>query len=164
MCAAAAKLLQYVSPNIPIYPSSLASQTHFSHSLMPSSLWPNGLQHARLSCPSQTPKACSDSCPLSQWCHPTISSSVISSSPAFNLSQHQGLFQWVNSSHQVAKALELQHQSFWFQCLLISWPLSSLPTVILELRQIKSITDFPFYLPGSDGTGCHDPAFLNVEF
>ena len=38
---------------------------------------PHGLQHARLPCPSPTPKACSDSCPLSQWCHPTISSSVI---------------------------------------------------------------------------------------
>ena len=41
------------------------------------SLRPHGLQHARLSCPSPTPGACSNSCPLSQWCHPTISSSVI---------------------------------------------------------------------------------------
>ena len=37
---------------------------------------------------------------------------VLSPSPALNVSQHQGLFQWVNSSHQVAKVLELQHQSF----------------------------------------------------
>ena len=44
---------------------------------MSNSLWPHGLQHARLSCPSPSPKACSNSCPLSQWCHPTISSSVI---------------------------------------------------------------------------------------
>ena len=36
------------------------------------------------------------------------------SPPIFNLSQHQGLFQWVSSSHQVAKVLELQHQSFWW--------------------------------------------------
>ena len=48
-----------------------------SHWVMSDSLRPNGLQHARLSCPSPTPKACSNSCPLSQWCHPTISSSVI---------------------------------------------------------------------------------------
>ena len=41
------------------------------------SLWPQGLQHARLPCPSPTPGACSNSCPLSWWCHPTISSSVI---------------------------------------------------------------------------------------
>ena len=55
-----------------------------------------------------------NSCPLSQWWHPTISSSVTPFSSSFNLSQHQGLFQWVVSSHQVAKVLELQlqHQSF----------------------------------------------------
>ena len=57
---------------------------------------------------------CSNSCPSSQWCHPTISSSVVPSPPAFNLFQHQGLFKWVSSLHQVAKLLEfqLQHQSF----------------------------------------------------
>ena len=51
---------------------------------------------------------------LSQWCYLTISSSAAPSPFAFNLSQHQGLFQWVSSSHQVAKVLEfqLQHQSF----------------------------------------------------
>ena len=57
---------------------------------------------------------CSKSCPLSQWWHPTISSSAVPSCPAFSLSQHQGLFQWVSSSHQMAKVLELQlqHQPF----------------------------------------------------
>ena len=40
-------------------------------------LWPHGLQHARPPCPSPTPGVYSDSCPLSRWCHPTISSSVI---------------------------------------------------------------------------------------
>ena len=52
--------------------------------------------------------------PLSRWCHPAISSSVAPSPPALNLSQHQDLFKWVSSSHQVAKVLEfqLQHQSF----------------------------------------------------
>ena len=133
----------------------------FSHSGMSDSLRPHGLQHARPSCPSSTPGVDSNSCPLSQWCHPTISSCrpllfllsiflsvrvfssesalrirwpkswsllklmsielvmpsnhLILSSPSpptFNLSQHQGLFRWVSSSHQVAKVLELQHQSF----------------------------------------------------
>ena len=41
------------------------------------SLWPHRLQHNRLPCPSPTPRACSNLCPLSQWCHPTISSSVV---------------------------------------------------------------------------------------
>ena len=40
-------------------------------------LWPHGLQPTRLPCPSPTPRACSNSCPSSQWCHPTISSSVV---------------------------------------------------------------------------------------
>ena len=49
----------------------------FSHSVMSNSLWPHGMQHNRLPCPSPTPGACSNSCPLRQWCHPTISSSVV---------------------------------------------------------------------------------------
>ena len=48
-----------------------------SHSVMSGSLWPHGRQHARPPCPSPSPRAYSNSCPLSQWCHPTISSSVI---------------------------------------------------------------------------------------
>ena len=50
----------------------------FSSSVMPGSLWPYGLQHSRLRCPSPTLGACSNSCPLNQWCHPTISSFIIS--------------------------------------------------------------------------------------
>ena len=53
------------------------SSVQFSHSVMSDSLRPHGLQHARLPCPSPTPGAYSNSCPLHQWCHPTISSSVI---------------------------------------------------------------------------------------
>ena len=49
----------------------------FSHSVMSDSLRPHGLQHIRPPCPSPTPGVYSDSCPLSQWCHPTISSSVV---------------------------------------------------------------------------------------
>ena len=81
---------------------------------MSDSLWPPGLHYARLLCPPLTPWVCSNSCPLSQWCYLTISSSVTPSPFADNLSQHQGLFQWVGSSHQVAKVLglQLQHQSF----------------------------------------------------
>ena len=65
-------------------------------------LRPHGLQHSRPPYPSSTPRACSNSCPLSQWCHPTIPSP----SPTFNLSQHQGLFPWVSSLYQVAKVLK----------------------------------------------------------
>ena len=49
----------------------------FSRSVASDSLWPHGLQHARLLCPSRTPRACSNSCPSSCWSHLTISSSVV---------------------------------------------------------------------------------------
>ena len=55
----------------------IISSVQFSHSIMSSSLWRHGLQHARLPCPSSTPSACSNSCLLSRWCHPTISSSFV---------------------------------------------------------------------------------------
>ena len=75
----------------------------FSRSVVSGSLRPHESQHARPHCPSPTPGAYSNSGPLSQWCHPTISSSVAPPPPALNLSQHQGLFQWVSSSHQWPK-------------------------------------------------------------
>ena len=53
------------------------SSIQFSHSVLSDSLQPHGLQHSRLPCPSPTPGAYSNSCPLRQGCHPTISSSVI---------------------------------------------------------------------------------------
>jgi len=82
------------------------SSVQFSHSDLSNSLWPHGLQHARPPCPSPTPGVFSNSCPLSQWCYPTISSSVIPFSSCLNFSQHQGLFKWVSSLPQKAKVLE----------------------------------------------------------
>ena len=55
----------------------VTSSVQFSHSVVSDSLWPHELLQARPPCPSPTPRVYSDSCPLSQWCHPTISSSVI---------------------------------------------------------------------------------------
>ena len=49
----------------------------FSHSVVSDSLWPHGLQHTRIPCPSLAPGVCSNSCPLSWWCHPTNSSSLV---------------------------------------------------------------------------------------
>ena len=49
----------------------------FSHSVVSYSLQRQRMQHAELPCPSPTPRACSNSCPLCRWCHPTISSSVV---------------------------------------------------------------------------------------
>ena len=56
--------------------SLLSCPVQFSCSVLSGSLWPHGLQHTRLSCTSPAPRACSNSCPSSQWCHSTISFSV----------------------------------------------------------------------------------------
>ena len=71
----------------------------FSRSVVSDSLRPHGLQHARPPCPSPTPGVCSNSCPLSLWCHPPSHSLLSPSPPTFSLSQHQGLFKWVSSSN-----------------------------------------------------------------
>ena len=100
---------------------------------MSSILWPPWTIACRVLCPSLSPRVGSDSCPLSRWCYPTILSSVAPSPFAVNLSQHQGLFQWVSSSQQVARVLklQLQHQSFqWIFRVdfLLDWLVGSLCT------------------------------------
>ena len=60
-----------------VYYLSIFSSVQFSRSLMSNSLQPHRLQRTRLPCLSPTPGACSNSCPLSQWCHPTISSPLV---------------------------------------------------------------------------------------
>ena len=83
----------------------------FSCSVMSDFLRTHELQHARLPCPSPTPRACSNSCPSSQWCHPTISTSVIPFSSHLQSFPASGSFQM---SQFFASGLEfqLQHQSF----------------------------------------------------
>ena len=111
------------------------SLVQFSHSVVSDSLWSHGLQHTSLPCSSPTCRVTqthvhrvSDAI---QPSHPLSSPSL----PALNLSQHQGLFQWVSSSHQVAKVLEFQHQSFqqifsfrmdWLDLLAVQGTLKSL--------------------------------------
>ena len=81
------------------------SLVQFGHSVVSDSLRPHWPQHASPPCPSPTPEVYTNSCPLSPWCHATISSLLSPSPPALNLSQHQGLFKRVSSLHQVAKVL-----------------------------------------------------------
>ena len=114
--------------------------SQFSRLVMSDSLWPHELQHSRPPCHHQFPEFTrthvhwvSDAI---QPSHPLLSPTP----PAFNLSQHQGLFKWVSSFHQVAKVLEfqLQYQSFqwifrtnfirmdWFDLLAVQGTLKSL--------------------------------------
>ena len=75
----------------------------FSRLVMSDSLQPHGLWHSRLPCPSLSPGVCSDSRPLSHDVTQPSHSLQPPSAPELNLSQHQGLFQWASSLHQVAK-------------------------------------------------------------
>ena len=207
----------------------------FTPSVVSDSLRPHGLQHARPPSPSPTPRACSKSCPLCWWWHPTISFShpllfsppippsirVFSNESAlpmrwpkywsfsFSISpSNEHSIQWTLKSlpqHHSPKASILQCSAFFTvqlshpymttgktitltrqtfvgkvmsllfnmlsrlvitfllrsKRLLISW-LQSTSAVILEPKKIVSYC-FPIYLPWSDGTGCHDLSFLNVE-
>ena len=81
---------------------------------MSDSLWPHELQHVRLPCPSLSPEVCSNSCPLNQWCHPTISSSVspFSSFPqSFSFSSVQSLSHVrLFATPWIAACLPVRHQ------------------------------------------------------
>ena len=81
---------------------------------MSNSSRPHELQHARPPCPSPTPGVHPNSYVLSWWCHPAISSSVVPFSSCPQSLQHQSLFQWVNSLHEVAKVLEFQDETLGF--------------------------------------------------
>ena len=80
----------------------------FSPSVVSDSLWPHESQHPRPPCPSPTPGVHSNSRPSSRWCHPAISSSVVPFSSCPQSLPASESFQWVNSSHEVAKVLEFK--------------------------------------------------------
>ena len=77
-----------------------SSLSQFSRSVMSDSLWPHGLQHTKPPCPSPTPRVYANSCPLSLWCHSTISSSVIPFSSCLQSFPASGSFQmsWLFAS------------------------------------------------------------------
>ena len=99
----------------------------FTHSAMSNSLQPHGLQHARLPCPSPIPRGCSNSCPSSQWCHPTILSSVVPFSSylqSFPASESFPMSQFFSSGGEStgvsASVLPMNIQD-WFPLGLIGW-------------------------------------------
>ena len=94
--------------------SSPISSVQFSCSVVSDSLRPHGRQHARLPFHHQLSELAQTHV---HWLRDALQPShpLLSPSPAFNLSQHQGIFKWVSSSHQVAKVLEFQRQYQSFQ-------------------------------------------------
>ena len=146
--------------------AALVQFRQFSRSIVSGSLQPHELQHARPPCPSPSPGVHSNSCPSSRWCHPVISSSVVpfSSCPqslpaseSFPVSQlfksgGQSTGVWASTS-----VLPVNTQD-WS---LISWLQSICSDFGAQKNKVSHC--FPIYLPWSDGTGCHDLSFLNVE-
>ena len=98
----------------------IVKSVQFSHSVVSDSLWPHESQHARPPCPSPTPGVHSDSRRVSDAIQPSHPLSSLSP-PAPNPSQHQSLFQWVSSSHEVSKVLEFQLQHHSLQRRGTSW-------------------------------------------
>ena len=118
------------------------------YSVLSSSLRPHGLQHARLPCPSPSPGACSNSCPLSRWCHSTISSSVVPFSSCLQSFPEPGSFlmnllfpsggQSIGTSASASVLpMNIQWISFrmdWFVLLAVQGTLKSL----LQHRSLKA--------------------------
>ena len=90
------------------FTASSFSSVQFSRSVMSDSWRPHELQHSRPPCPSPSPRVHSNICPTSRWSFQSSHPLSPPLPPAPNPSQHQSLFQWVNSSHEVAKVLEFQ--------------------------------------------------------
>jgi len=113
---------------------------------------PHGLQHARLPCPSPTPRVCSNSCPLSRWCHPTISSSVIPFSfhlQSFPASGSFPMSQFLASCCQSigvsasASVLPMNNQG-WFPLRLTDW-ISLLSKGLLRVFSNTTVLKHQFF-------------------
>ena len=100
----------------------------------------HGLQHTGLPCPSPTPRAYSNSCPLSQWGHSTISSSIVPFSFCLQSFPVSGSFPMSQFSHQLDKVLELQLQHQSFQWILKDWfPLGWTVWISLQSKGLSRV-------------------------
>ena len=114
---------------------NLRCPVQFSHSVVSDSLWSHGLQHTRFPCPSPTPGAYSNSCLLSQWCHPSISSSVVTfssdlqffpASGSFPMSQFTSGGQSIGVSASASVFPMNTHWMDWLDLLAVQGTLKSL--------------------------------------
>ena len=109
----------------------------FSHSVVSDSLRPHGLQHARLPCPSPTPRAYSNSCPLSQWCHPTISFSVTPFSSCLRPFPTSGSFPMSQFFTSVGQNTEVSASASSFQKNIQDWfPLGLTGLISLQSKSL----------------------------
>ena len=124
----------------------IQKSVQFSYSVLSDSLRPHGLQHARLPCSSPTPGAWPNSFPFSQWCHPTISSSVVPFSSCLQSFPASGSFpvfpsiQWVSSSHQVAKVLGVSASASVLPMNIQDWfPLGLTGWISLQSKRLSRV-------------------------
>ena len=93
--------------NFSVLPMLVFRSVQFSHSVVSDSLWPHGLQHTRPPYSSPTPRVYSNSCPLSWWCHPTISSSLVPFSPCLQSLPARGSFQLSQFFSSISQSVEV---------------------------------------------------------
>ena len=107
---------------------------------MSDSLWPHGLQQASLPCPSLSPGVCSDSCPLSQWCSPAISSSVIPFSSCPQSFPESGYFpmSWSFSISPPPQTKWSETKLSIYLILCIYYLILYLPSVVVQRRVLES--------------------------
>ena len=146
------------------------AEIQFSRSVMSDSLWPHGLQHTRLPCPSATPRVYPNSCPLSRWCHPTISSSVIP------FSSHSQSFP-ESGSFPMSQFFCIRWPKYWSFSFsispsneysgLISFRVDWVDLLAVQAR-IMTPNQYPLYQPPADGTHTQSmtinkPNWLNAK-
>ena len=118
--------------------TSCMSSVQFNHSVVSDSFWPHGLQRAMPPCPSPTPGVYWDSCPLSRWCHPTISCSVVPFSSRLQSFPASGSFQmsqlFASGSQSIGASASVLPVSIqdWFSLGLAGW-------ISLQSKRLKSL-------------------------
>ena len=119
---------------------TFSSVSQFSRSVMSDSLQPQGLQHTRPPCPSPTPGVYSNSCPLSQWCHPTISSSVIPFSSCLQSFPASGSFPMSQFFTSGGQSIEVSASTTVFSMNIYDWfPLGWTGWISLQSKRLSRI-------------------------
>ena len=127
-------------PHVAMVWDSEAFSVQFSYSVMSDSLRPLGLQHARSPCPSPTLEACSNSCPLSQWCHPTISSSVVHFSSCLQSSLASGSFPMSQFFTSVGQSIGVSASASVLKVKIQDWfPLGLTGLISLQSKELSRV-------------------------
>ena len=134
------------------WPIAVVTSVQFSRSVMSDSLRPHEPQHARPPCPSPTPRVYSNSCPLSRWCHPTISSSVVpfssclQSFPASGTFQMSQLFASGGQSIGVSASASVlpKNTQDWFPLGLTEW-ISLQSKELSRVSSNTTVQKYPFF-------------------